>query len=403
MSTKKQKLDPFTGLRALACSSVILSHCSNENRPVDITLSYSGQQAVAFFFVLSAFILTKNIMGEIETVKNRPPKLFMGQGLLKFFLRRFLRLYPPFMVSVLFYHYLNPPHTWADVVFFKYTFRHFWYMKVELILSLLMLPMWFIFYSALMIGLSKIMSSTNYQRANLAFHAFTCSLPFIISYYRWKLSFYWDPLDDYWPQKVIFFYGYSSGILSFLINKYDLTPKIDTDLSRYALNIAIYLSLIGIYFNNPGTLWNVFHIGNGQRPDDHSWFIDVLKYMSVYALFVFLVDLAPEKSHFYQFLNLKYIYLFGKASYSIYLVHGVPLDVLRDHGKLIGVHLLTYTFLFSVVMGTLFYNLVEHPCIKLAQILVPPILKYYKMIADNIKSRFNKNPRYSVQVNLNET
>lgn len=85
--TPRARLDSLTGLRWFAAFGVFLYHYRNIGTPPGLGLAVSGYTGVAFFFVLSGFVLTWSA---------RP-----GVGLLQFYVRRFARIWPAHMVALL--------------------------------------------------------------------------------------------------------------------------------------------------------------------------------------------------------------------------------------------------------------------------------------------------------------
>ena len=97
------KLESLNGIRGFAILLVLLSHASN----VDIFLierinfSGAGHYGVFLFFVLSSFLLTRQFL-ELDKSGG-----FSLAVLRHYFLRRFLRIYPLFTVTLLVYWLLN--------------------------------------------------------------------------------------------------------------------------------------------------------------------------------------------------------------------------------------------------------------------------------------------------------
>ena len=101
-TTEQKRLDHFTsldGLRFLAASVVLIGHCFNvfelpgslerSIRSSPLALLINGYGAVHLFFVLSGFVLA----GSADRLRE-------GFGLLQFYLRRVLRIHPPFVFAL---------------------------------------------------------------------------------------------------------------------------------------------------------------------------------------------------------------------------------------------------------------------------------------------------------------
>ena len=88
----------LTGLRGYAVLLVLLSHASNEGLLFHNKLSFSGagRYGVFLFFILSSFLLTKQFL-----ITN-----ITAISLKRYFIRRFLKIYPLFITaSILYYLY----------------------------------------------------------------------------------------------------------------------------------------------------------------------------------------------------------------------------------------------------------------------------------------------------------
>lgn len=96
-----QRVPALDGLRGIAVLLVLLSHSSNEHlffHPY-INIGQSGRIGVFLFFILSAYLLDRQI---IIALQNGTPGYWPN-----YFLRRFLRIYPLFFVALLFHFLLT--------------------------------------------------------------------------------------------------------------------------------------------------------------------------------------------------------------------------------------------------------------------------------------------------------
>ena len=109
---KPQRIDALEGLRGIASAVVVVRHVFNSlDMPLDLRQKLSqilaplinAQGAVQLFFVLSGYVLARS--------------LSRGQGWLdlgQFYVKRVFRIYPPYVVAVLFawcasFYYATPP------------------------------------------------------------------------------------------------------------------------------------------------------------------------------------------------------------------------------------------------------------------------------------------------------
>lgn len=89
-------LKPLHGIRGFAVLLVLLSHAANDKVLLfdAINLSGAGHYGVFLFFVLSAFLLTRQFL-ELDQ-----GQIFIVPVLRHYFLRRILRIYPLFIVAL---------------------------------------------------------------------------------------------------------------------------------------------------------------------------------------------------------------------------------------------------------------------------------------------------------------
>ncbi|MGH0035522.1 MAG: acyltransferase family protein [Myxococcota bacterium] len=94
---RSDQVDALDGLRGIAVLIVVFSHLSNSRLHVvpGLDLAGIGKSGVFLFFVLSAFLLTRPMLG-LEPVQVLEPR-----RLLSYFLRRFLRIAPLYSIVLL--------------------------------------------------------------------------------------------------------------------------------------------------------------------------------------------------------------------------------------------------------------------------------------------------------------
>jgi peptidoglycan/LPS O-acetylase OafA/YrhL len=107
---KKQYFSNLDALRVIACGMVIIQHTllkdtlapllDNSLYTRFLALLASGDLGVSFFFVLSGFLITYLLLGEVE----RTGRIHLGH----FYMRRTLRIWPLYFAVVLFGFFLYP-------------------------------------------------------------------------------------------------------------------------------------------------------------------------------------------------------------------------------------------------------------------------------------------------------
>lgn len=97
------KIDSLNGIRGFAVLLVLLSHASNEGLNIHPFLNFSGagRYGVFLFFVLSAFLLTRQFL-DVKP-ENSEIRTFVTH----YFLRRFLRIFPLFTAALMIYFLLH--------------------------------------------------------------------------------------------------------------------------------------------------------------------------------------------------------------------------------------------------------------------------------------------------------
>lgn len=97
MTSNAPKLEALNGIRGFAVLLVLLSHSSASGIMLHKQLDFTGagRYGVFLFFVLSAFLLTRQFL-----VTNRSER-FTTPSLIHYFSRRFLRIYPLYILALL--------------------------------------------------------------------------------------------------------------------------------------------------------------------------------------------------------------------------------------------------------------------------------------------------------------
>ena len=100
---KNQHFRALDGLRGVAVLLVLLSHTSNKDIFFHEFLNFQnvGKVGVYLFFVLSAYLLDRQIA--IALMANKSSKRYWAN----YFLRRFLRIYPLFVIALIFHGVLT--------------------------------------------------------------------------------------------------------------------------------------------------------------------------------------------------------------------------------------------------------------------------------------------------------
>ena len=111
------------GLRGFAFLTVLLAHFSNH---YDLALKGIGKVGVWIFFVLSAFLLTRQLLANGRPLSTRTLSAFFG--------RRTLRILPAYFTALLIFllsRYLIDPENILGHLLFMDGAGHFWTVAVE--------------------------------------------------------------------------------------------------------------------------------------------------------------------------------------------------------------------------------------------------------------------------------
>lgn len=351
----KERLHYLDSVRGIAASLVVIYHFIGwrweEHIEYNIaSMFFNGADAVSFFFVLSGFVLSYKYFQRNATLSIK-----------KYVFKRFLRLYPAFIFTVLinywYWHHGNPDiniikdmfwqnshKLWEELIMIRGQHKYYipgWTLGVEMALSLLM-PVFILagkHYFKLIIWL--IPCSMFMGAGYISIFTMHFCLGMILAYY--------------YPQ----------------IRNYGATKT-----KWYAWRHLIYL---GIFI-----LFSLRHIdrawGLPEFVDKFNsfWRLGMFHYTGFASFLILLVIINKPKLH--RVLHLKPLLFLGKISYSIYLMHWLVVVIVMKnwdgtmnwiHNKfLCGGFLLTITIVITLILSTLVYYLIEEPFIKLARRLV---------------------------------
>jgi peptidoglycan/LPS O-acetylase OafA/YrhL len=126
-AAKSGRLEPLTGLRGVAACSVLVAHA------IDTSFYYSGVPifhafaarlayfGMTLFFLLSGFVIQYNYAGSFA---SQP----LGAATYRFFVARFARLYPLYIISIICsLNYIPPPTFGPRVILTYLTLTQSWF------------------------------------------------------------------------------------------------------------------------------------------------------------------------------------------------------------------------------------------------------------------------------------
>ncbi|MEO5890213.1 MAG: acyltransferase [Ferruginibacter sp.] len=349
---KEKYFHNLDALRFLAFLGVFFSHTLQwqpVNKFLDLvftffTFNYLG---VPFFFTLSSFLITFNLLKE---------KLKYGKiGLLRFYTNRALRIWPIYFLMVLFYFFILPhiagifhlaPPTLAPIAPFLFFFVNFYVIEHGNNFSIILLILWsisieeqfYFFWGA----------AFKYIKASQVVYLFLALIIFSIVF-----SYYYISMDK--PMLTIhtFFViqNFIPGALLawiFLLRK-DLYERFSKIPAKYML--LAYMAIPLIYLD-------LFHLDIILQ--------NVIK-SSCFGIIIY--DQALNDQRLINFGRFRLVNYLGKISYGLYIYHALAFAFLEKKFHFFGVDnksslllnmfQVVITFLITVLMAHLSYQYIE--------------------------------------------
>lgn len=325
-----EHIKSLDGLRGMAVLFVVLAHGSEITHRIDFILDFTflGQIGVFIFFVLSAYLLDMQISRALTN------GLGNSQYWYNYFLRRFLRIFPLFLIS-LFVYYLSYRSGFVTLNIIKYPseiLEHLTLQEAKAMYWSIGVEFKYYFLSPLIVYLAfKLFYwKINYIRAFLVFILLVSIL------YFQQLDFEYFRLVNYIP---FFIMGTYFGILDQLRSR----------SYSYDLLIPIILGLI----ISIGTIFSVLDLKR------HNFNLSFLTYAVLIGLLMMLIkDSRGFFSKIFEWKILRYI---GNISYSIYLFHCLFIFILHDYSLGNNYYNSIAYLALTILFSTLTYLLVEYP------------------------------------------
>lgn len=310
----QQKLYGLDHLRALAILFVFIFHyfILSDGQPKWLPdFVKFGWTGVDLFFVLSGFLISSQLFAQIKKGENI--------SFIQFFLKRFFRIIPAFLVTVGLYFYIpffrekeSLPPLWKFLTFTQNlglnlknfgTFSHAWSLCVEEHFYLF-LPLILIF-----LQFSKLLKKSYWLLVALFLFGFAIRVYSFNQLYLPKIEN--ENAWMYW-YKYIYYPTYNrlDGILVgvSIAGIYQFLPKIWSKISKYG-NLFIILSLVvltGAYF---------------LCYDQMTFNASIYGFPLIAFGYGFMVSGAVSHTSFLYKLNSKITTFIATLSYSIYLTH----------------------------------------------------------------------------------
>ena len=362
-SLKKDKyVRGIDGLRSLAILMVLAYH-------LRLPFARGGLSGVTIFFVLSGFLITRNILTQLD----ENGKL----DVVAFWKKRILRLYPVMIVMIItlifvsamanrilftkachdipsvLFGYNNYWQIFSNVSYFNRSgiaspLMHFWSLAIEL--------QFYLFYPLLIVLLSKV------KKDRKLFAGVTLILGVISAGLMWNLfSSTADPSRIYYGSDTRMF-SLLFGALPAFAEEYIRrkgSPKVKSILSAILLEVL---------------LWSMVALDGYSRGGQI--FVTLIGVLLV-ALFV------DRRNVVGRIMSIKLFHWLSQRSYGLYIWH-FPIILLMSEGKKAGIGMIFLEILIIFIVSELSYRWIEVP---VKEDVIGKTLRKIKKKPENEKER----------------
>jgi peptidoglycan/LPS O-acetylase OafA/YrhL len=379
----RQNLNAFTGLRGISCLAVATSHFTGSQSWND-----AGPQAVYFFFVLSGYLLTKHALDEIQSSPDKAPKSYLGFLLVKYLIKRILRVYPAFFVCGLAYKSLCYAqrsenelirttcvewklYDWDWLLKLAPTLTHFWTIYVEMVFFVIMLPLILIVASALNIFDHKYL---RYRPIKLVVIFYLLVTTYMI-WVNYQIGYMLNPSfsrDEFYKHMPVFWYGCVGGIISHYLSYYKIHISMNARYKVIIAEIVTYLILFRIYLGNKNI--GKFMLGI----EGEVWWQSQTLHAPFYSLLLIVLEIVGSKCSMGEFLSLSKVVFIGEISYSVYLSHLICIRIILAYTKWDNFESLSTALVLSNIFGYILYKFVESPSVRAGHKIVKYLERLHK-------------------------
>ncbi len=359
---KKNHFKALDGLRGLAVLFVLLSHAGIAEMKIPYFLDFKniGKYGVYLFFVLSAYLLDKQITYILINKKDNAK--YWG----RYFLRRFLRIYPLFTIMLLFnyaLHVLKLGKYAIQISSMKEFMQHILLQKGNDVFWSIPVEFKYYFLSPLILILFNYAFKWDLKRIFYFLSLIvTCSIIYTYNKFGFK------KFDPEWYELWTLFYLpiFSCGTLLAVWEL--LWENKNTNLtkeSEFVVKIFGYLFALLILLSFPFCINSILSILGYEKMKQgftHRWMF-YLPYGIAWSTILFCTKhRIGYFASIFEWLPLRFL---GTISFSLYLIH-IPIlkFVAFDLNLPSPVKLMTF-LLISILSATITYLLVEYPISKI--------------------------------------
>lgn len=340
--SKKDHFKALDGLRGLAVLFVLLSHSSNRNMFFHEYLNFQkiGLIGVYLFFVLSAYLLDRQIAIALMS-GNSKRKYWMN-----YFLRRFLRIYPLFVLSILVHFLVTVIGFETDISTIKEIILHVLLIDGQSVFWSIPVEFKYYFISPLFMVFCHYVLKWDFKMTILFF----VSLIIGSIALQYKFNFYTISTLRYLP---IFLIGTIMSVVELLRRQKGGVVNFNLISALGISSLVIICMTFPYYFNQ------VFDV----KVNFQHW-----KFYCPYAiLWGSILYASKYGSRFLKVLfELKFLRFLGVISYSAYLFHMPILEILSSDKIAIDQNFRIYLFfILTLSLSSLTYLLIEQPLSKI--------------------------------------
>jgi peptidoglycan/LPS O-acetylase OafA/YrhL len=386
VSTNELHFDFLDGFRGLCAFSIIVVHSIGGPSEKDIYKNTLMRQmhinggfvqsiAIPGFFLLSSFLLTYRLMSEL--LVDAIEKYDSFKIITKYFIRRFFRIYIPFVIYCTGIKY-SPSHLGADHFYAEWyklvtlrfnmgDFNHLWTIPIE-INYYFFIPIICILY----LGLYRANKRVLYSILIICI----CLAPYHLKhnlFFKFPRNPFVVNMGDFRAPTFSTFLCGSLLAFTFLSYENEISRKKICQKIIASKFVQILLNLLTTSMIIYSFRSEYLRDNNGGEGNYYYWYKGGL----FWAVAIFLLLLSSnEYSYGRMFFNIKLLKKFGIYSYGIYLLHPAAIRLaerIKSEYKLINFKN-SYEFFaliafLSFSIGFLFYVLIERNMITIATYL----------------------------------
>ena len=345
------------GIRGLAAIGVVWTHLTNDRFNSYFGFETFGQISVAFFFSLSAFLLTSFTIASLKS--NSESKSKDNSIWTKYWIRRICKIYPMYTLAI-WYAIVLRPQSHGIEGFWKHFFlircrSVFWCIAVEFT--------YYFFIPFICIAYCK-MDKMNYKFGKGALVFF---LVFVCFYTERKYPFGYEdgvPFAYIGPYFSLFIPGSIAAILTDTLGKRLKQLQSKRIASHMCLLIVFYLVATT---NHYGT--NIFNHILGYRVPSSC------KSGFAAASVLFLSANFGDKTPFNTFFQNNLLQYFGDKSLSIFLTHVSIMELVMDRTDFAGLDGCWVVLALTLFVSHFTHLLIEVPGVNFGKFLCSKLTK----------------------------